>query len=230
MNIARHIPNALTCANLLCGCLGIVSIIKNYPVEPAYFVWIACVFDFFDGFAARWLKVSSAIGKELDSLADMVSFGVLPAIVMYQWIDNTADISALAYSGLFIAVFSALRLAKFNIDTRQSDAFIGLPTPANTIFITSLTFLPDSIKPFAFSAEALIGITIIFSLLLVAPLDLFALKFKNFSWADNKIRFLFLALSIVLLVILQAGALPFVILSYILISLVSRLLGETKTT
>lgn len=230
MNITRHIPNALTCANLLCGCLGIVSIIKNYPVEPAYFVWIACVFDFFDGFAARWLKVSSAIGKELDSLADMVSFGVLPAIVMYQWIDNAADISALAYIGLFIAVFSALRLAKFNIDTRQSDAFIGLPTPANTIFITSLTFLPDSIRPFVFSAEALIGITIIFSLLLVAPLDLFALKFKNFSWAENKIRFLFLALSIVLLVILQAGALPFVILSYILISLVSRLLGETKTT
>lgn len=229
MSIARHLPNALTCANLLCGCLGIVSIIKNYPIEPAYFVWIACIFDFFDGFVARWLKVTSPIGKELDSLADMVSFGVLPAIVMYQWIDGIAEISALAYIGLSIAVFSALRLAKFNIDTRQTDSFIGLPTPANTIFITSLTFLPEVLRSSVFTTAGLIIIAVVFSFLLVAPLDLFALKFKNFSWADNKIRFVFLALSIVLLIIFKAGALPLIILCYILISLMGRLQVGTNS-
>ncbi|MCU0368368.1 MAG: CDP-diacylglycerol--serine O-phosphatidyltransferase [Cyclobacteriaceae bacterium] len=228
MSLARHIPNALTCANLLCGCLGIISIIKNYPVEPAYFVWIACIFDFFDGFVARLLKVTSPIGKELDSLADMVSFGVLPSLVMFQWIDSASEISTISYVGLSIAVFSALRLAKFNIDTRQSDSFIGLPTPANSLFITALPFLPDLLRPTIFATGSLVIITIVFSFLLVAPINLFALKFKNYSFPDNKIRYLFLGLSIILLIFFKAGALPFIIISYIILSLTGSLLSVKK--
>jgi len=229
MNLLRHLPNTLTSANLLCGCLGLICLMENYPIEPAYFIWAACVFDFFDGFAARMLKVSSSIGKELDSLADMVSFGVLPAMTMYHWIDSTAGANLYVYVSLMIAVFSALRLAKFNVDARQTDTFIGVPTPANALFITSLVFLPDSIKAIVFTAPVLTGITMLFSLLLVAPFELFALKFKDFSWGNNKMRFTFLALSVFLLVLFKAGALPFIIISYILISLGSRILaGENK--
>jgi len=218
----------LTSANLLCGCLGLISVFGNYPVEPAYFIWAACVFDFFDGFAARLLKVSSPIGKELDSLADMISFGVLPAMAMYTWIDSTSGVSWLSYIALMIAVFSSFRLAKFNVDTRQADTFIGVPTPANALFLTSLVFLPESMRTIIFTAPVLTGITVVFSLLLVAPFELFALKFKDFSWRNNKIRFSFLAVSVILLMFLKAGALPAIILSYILISLLSRTLADKK--
>jgi CDP-diacylglycerol---serine O-phosphatidyltransferase len=228
MNLLRHIPNTLTSGNLLCGCLGLISVFGNYPVEPAYFIWAACVFDFFDGFAARLFKVSSPIGKELDSLADMVSFGVLPAMAMYHWIDSSAGAGWLSYIALMIAVFSALRLAQFNVDTRQTDSFIGVPTPANALFLTSLVFLPEYIKTVIFTAPVLTGITIVFSLLLVAPFELFALKFKDFSWGNNKLRFTFLALSVFLIVLLKAGALPVIILTYIIISLVSRILSVKK--
>jgi CDP-diacylglycerol---serine O-phosphatidyltransferase len=228
MNLLRHLPNTLTSGNLLCGCLGLISVFGNYPVEPAYFIWAACVFDFFDGFAARALNVSSPIGKELDSLADMVSFGVLPAMAMFQWIDSSGGRSWLAYVALMIAIFSALRLAKFNVDTRQADSFIGVPTPANALFLTSLVFLPDSIKAIIFTAPVLTTITIVFSFLLVAPFELFALKFKDFTWTNNQLRFTFLGLSVLLLILFKAGALPIIILSYILISLGSRVLAGKK--
>lgn len=228
MNLLRHIPNTLTSANLVCGCLGLISVFGNYPVEPAYFIWAACVFDFFDGFAARLLNVSSPIGKELDSLADVVSFGVLPAMVMYHWIDSAAEISWLSYIALMIAVFSALRLAQFNVDTRQTDSFIGVPTPANALFLTSLVFLPESLRTIIFTAPVLTGITVVFSLLLVAPFELFALKFKDFSWGHNQLRYTFLSLSVLLIIIFNAGALPFIIISYIMISLGNRILAVKK--
>jgi len=177
MKLLRHLPNTLTSGNLLCGCLGLIGVFGNYPVETAYFIWAACVFDFFDGFAARMLNVSSSIGKELDSLADMVSFGVLPSMAMYHWIDSTSSAGWLPYVALLIAVFSALRLAKFNVDTRQTDSFIGVPTPANALFLTSLVFLPDSLRSLVFAPSILVIITIVFSFLLVVPLELFALKF-----------------------------------------------------
>ncbi len=227
MSLLRHVPNALTSANLICGCLGILSVF-NYPIEPAYFIWAACVFDFFDGFAARLLKVSSPIGKELDSLADMVSFGVLPAMALYRWIELNADSGWMQFTAIMIAVFSALRLAKFNIDETQSDSFIGVPTPANALFLTSLIFLPEFLRIAVFTGPVLVSITIVFSLLLVAPIHLFALKFKNFQWPDNELRYGFLILSVLLLVFFQAGALPFIILSYIIVSLVSRALGLQK--
>src|SRR5690242_19132741 len=138
----RHLPNFLTCCNLICGCFGIVCLLENRNIPAAYFVWTAGVFDFFDGFTARMLKVSSPIGKELDSLADVVSFGVLPALVMYKLIgDHTAN-EWLPYAAFMIAAFSALRLAIFNVDETQTDSFKGLNTPANSLFITSLPLLP----------------------------------------------------------------------------------------
>ena len=215
----RHLPNFLTCCNLLCGCLGIVFLLENRAVPAAYFVWIACVFDFFDGFVARMLKVASPIGKELDSLADVVSFGVLPAMVMYKMLDASSESEIIPYVGFMIAAFSALRLAIFNLDTRQSDSFIGLATPANSLFITGLPLLPASVGAWLYQDWLLIAITFIFSLLLVSPLELFALKFKNYSWSDNKLRFTFLAVAVLLIAVFKFSAIPLIILFYIGLSL-----------
>ncbi len=222
MFLLRHLPNSLTAANLLCGCLGIVAIVQNIPVPVAYFVWAACVFDFFDGFAARLLKVSSPIGKELDSLADMVSFGVLPALMLFQLIVGKGAHDLLPYTALMVAVFSALRLAKFNVDERQSDSFIGLPTPANALFITALPFLPEGVSVFVSQGWTMAAIAVIFSLLLVAPLPLFALKFKHFGWQGNQVRYIFVLLSGALIVVWGAAAPVPVIIIYLLLSLTSR--------
>ncbi len=224
MKLLRHLPNALTCGNLLCGSLGILWVTK-YPVEQAaYFVWAACVFDFLDGFVARALHASSPIGKELDSLADMVSFGLLPTIALYTMIDSTVGIDPL-FSFVAFSIFSALRLAKFNIDENQKDSFIGVPTPAIALFITALPFLPEPAHGVMDHGATLIAIAVLLSFLLVSPFKLFALKFKNFSWADNKIRFTFTLLTALLLAGWQAGAIPLIILLYIAISLVSRVFG-----
>lgn len=210
---------------MLCGCIGIVftlnSTTNEQLVYAAYFVWIACVFDFFDGFAARALNVSSPIGKELDSLADMVSFGLLPAMVMFTMLDGPY----LRYMAFSIAVFSALRLAIFNLDETQRDSFKGLPTPANALFITSLPLIGGDLAFAFFDPWILSVIVIVSSYLLVSGIPLFALKFKNFSWKDNKVRFIFLAIAVLLpvtfllLAIQVVLAIPIVILLYIALSL-----------
>ncbi|MBL7859042.1 MAG: CDP-diacylglycerol--serine O-phosphatidyltransferase [Cyclobacteriaceae bacterium] len=222
----KHLPNFLTCCNLLCGCLGVVFLLEGRSIPAAYFIWAACVFDFFDGFAARLLHVSSPIGKELDSLADMVSFGLLPATVMYVLLKGSSSYEILPFIAFAIAVFSALRLAIFNIDETQRDSFKGLPTPANALFISALPLIRESTGDWLFQDWVLVGITIVFSLLLVSPFELFALKFKNFSWADNKIRFTFLFISVLLLVGLQLVAIPLIILGYIALSLGVRLVSK----
>lgn len=220
----KHIPNLLTCANLLCGCFGVVFCLeeRNFPI--AYFVWAAGVFDFLDGFAARMLKVSSPIGKELDSLADMVSFGLLPSLVMYKMLGAATENSYLSYLAFLIAVCSALRLAIFNVDETQRNSFKGLNTPANSIFITALPFLTGSIGAFVMQDWVLILITIIFSFLLVSRIDIIAFKFKDFSWEHNKLRFTFLALSILLLLLFGKTIIPALILLYIAFSLVGKAL------
>ncbi len=222
MSIKKHIPNFLTSCNLVCGCFGIVYCLEGRAVPAAYFVWAAAVFDFFDGFAARWLKVNSPIGKELDSLADMVSFGLLPAMVMYKMLVPVSPVDWLPYVGFLIAVCAALRLATFNVDETQSDSFKGLNTPSNTLFITSLPLLTGTASVWLHQSWLLIFITIIFSWLMVSPIRFFAFKFKNFSWADNKIRFTFIALSVLLVAIFRVGAIPLIILLYILASLVNK--------
>ncbi len=234
----RHVPNTITCLNLFCGCLSIVSSFNGHLEMAAYFIFAAAVFDFFDGFAARWLKAYSAIGKELDSLADMVSFGVAPASIMYAML-----LPAIAKHGLpvetytcgwfvaslafIIAIFSALRLANFNIDTRQTESFIGLPTPANALFICSLAFTSlDTgwLASLTGNMFFLLAVTALFSYLLVAELPLFSLKFKSFDWGKNKTRYIFIILSAVILIILHWAGLAAVIVVYVILSVLTNML------
>ncbi len=217
----KHLPNFLTSCNLLSGCFGIVSVLEGWAIPAAYFVWAAGVFDFFDGFVARMLKVSSPIGKELDSLADVISFGLLPALVMYKMIGDHSSSIWLPYVGFLIAVFSAFRLAIFNVDETQRDSFRGLNTPANTIFISSLPLVYTQVGRWLYEPVVLVSITVIFSLLLVSRLEFFALKFKSFGWSDNKMQFTFLILSVLLLVVCKLVAIPIIILLYILLSLLN---------
>lgn len=224
--ITRHIPNFLTCCNLLCGCIGVVLVLQGSLESAAYFVWIACAFDFFDGFAARLLKVSSPIGKELDSLADMVSFGLLPAMVIFSMLRMTNTHDYLPYLAFSIAVFSALRLAIFNIDETQSDSFKGLPTPANALFITALPLLTGNIAIALYEPWILVVITLVSSYLLVSGIPLFALKFKSFGFKGNEVRYIFLGLCVGMLVTLKFSAIPLIILLYIILSLGVRAVSK----
>ena len=192
----------------------------------------AAVADFADGLLARVLRVSSAIGKDLDSLADMVSFGVVPGAILYQLLsmyivfggdtEPMVNWTWLPYLGFLVTIFSALRLAKFNNDTRQTTSFIGLPTPACTLVVASLPLILAydrfGVKSIILNPWVLLGLTVLLSGLLVAELPLFALKFKNLRWADNRRRFLFVLLAAGLLLALQATAVPLIVLAYVLFS------------
>ncbi|GAB2792142.1 CDP-diacylglycerol--serine O-phosphatidyltransferase [Hymenobacter latericoloratus] len=194
----------------------------------AYFVGLSAVFDFFDGLLARALHVSSPIGKDLDSLADVISFGVVPGAFLFDLLRQAgADLLTwLPYAGFVVTVFSALRLAKFNNDTRQSDSFIGLPTPACTLVVASLPLIlaydTFGVTRFILNPWVLLVLAVVLSGLLVAELPLFALKFKSFRWQGNQVRFLFLLLSVGLLLGLGAVAIPLIILLYVLLSLLTR--------
>jgi CDP-diacylglycerol---serine O-phosphatidyltransferase len=212
----KHLPNAITCANLFSGCIGIVFAFKGNLETAAYFVIFSGIFDFFDGMVARLLNVKSPIGKDLDSLADMVSFGLLPGVIMFHLL-KASDYSSeyLPYLGFIITIFSALRLAKFNNDTRQTEDFIGLNTPMNTLFICSLAFVSNDYPQVIASSILLIAITAITSFLLVSEIKIFSLKFSDLSWAKNKIKFIFLILSAILIAFLKFAAIPFVLVLYI---------------
>lgn len=217
----KHIPNALTSCNLICGGVGIIQAFNGDLKMAVSLIWLAGLFDFLDGFSARMLKVSSDIGKQLDSLADMVTFGVLPSIVMFLLISDYTNNEFLPYLALSIAVFSAVRLAKFNIDDRQTSGFIGLPTPATALFVSSLPFVLEQsfVSTFGNSLDVvLIIISVILSILMVVELPLLALKFKDFSWKNNAMRYLFLIVSLLLIVIFQVTSIPLIIFTYILVS------------
>lgn len=219
--IKKHIPNALTCANLLSGCVGIVYAFQNRLDIAAYAVLISGIFDFFDGNLARILNVKSPIGKELDSLADMVSFGFLPGVVMFKLLEQShSTFEYLPFFGFLITIFSCLRLAKFNIDTRQTEDFIGLNTPMNTLFIVSLPFIQREYPALIGSTLLLVCLTILMSWLLISEIRIYSLKFGTMSWADNKIKFVFLIVSAVLIAFLKFAAIPFVLILYILSSFV----------
>lgn len=226
----RHIPNIVTCLNLFSGCIACVMAFEaNYP-WAAFFIILSGVFDFFDGMLARLLGAHSPIGKELDSLADDISFGIAPALIVFSLFKEVHYPEFLIgvkeyipYLAFLIAVFSALRLAQFNIDERQTSSFIGLPTPANAFFWAALTvggydFLTSS----HFNAIYLILLVILFSGLLVAEIPMFSLKFKNLSWKDNKVRFIFLLVCILLLVFLHISGIAACIAWYILLSLLTK--------
>ena len=232
----RHLPNAVTCLNLLFGCLALTEIFAGRLDNGAWFVAAAAVADFADGLLARALRVSSAIGKDLDSLADMVSFGVVPGAILFKLLGAAAHDSGgfsegaeligfwswLPYLGFLVTIFSALRLAKFNNDTRQTTSFIGLPTPACTLVVASLPLILShdrfGLQAVVLNPIVLVGLTILLSGLLVAELPLFALKFKSLRWADNRRRFIFILLAAGLLLGLQAAAVPLVVLLYVLLS------------
>ena len=225
--ITRHIPNALTCMNLFSGCIACVMAFHANFEMAMLFIVIGAVFDFFDGLAARLLHAYSNIGKDLDSLADDVSFGVAPALIvfsLFKQIDYPDYLSFLAnwlpYAAFLIAVFSALRLAKFNNDTRQTTSFIGLPVPANALFWASLI---AGCKPIASYHPLLtLALVCLFSWLLVSEIPMFSLKFKNLSWKDNKIAFIFVIISAILLITLKIAGFAAVIVWYILLSILTQ--------
>ena len=227
-----NFPNALTCCNLICGCMAAGSAFHGHFTWALALIICGAVFDFFDGMAARALKISSPIGKELDSLADVVTFGVAPSAMLFQlfgivqypeWL--TWATPYLPYTAFLIAAFSALRLAKFNLDERQTTSFIGLPTPANALFWASLIVaeLPWLASP-RFNALWLFLFMLAACFLLISELPLFALKFKNYSWADNRVKYIFLCGALLLLIAalvtpLGLTALPLIILWYLGLSI-----------
>ena len=220
--IKRNVPNFLTCGNILTGTFGIVEVFNGNFSSAIYYVLIAAGFDFLDGMAARVLKVSSPMGKELDSLADMVSFGALPSLYLYTFLMK-AEYQVAPLLALLIVAFSAWRLAKFNIDDRQSDKFIGLPTPANAIMITATAFLIIELH------EALWILLIAGScLLLVANLEMLALKFKNLSLRANIWRYGLVLTSVALILVFGKMGIVMVIPTYILLSLVANFTSKSS--
>ena len=227
MNLKAQLPNFITLLNLLSGVVGILWVLEGQLLYGAYFVILSAGFDFLDGFAARLLKVQSDMGKELDSLADVVSFGVLPGILLYSLTKAQTDSQVLPYLTLIIPMLSAYRLAKFNLDTRQSDRFIGLPTPANALLLSTLPHLVaqwPELAPWVTSPIALVVIAWATSILLVSELPLIALKFKNSSFADNTYRYTLLCLGAFCFAWLQLAGIPLIIIAYLLLSGVEQLL------
>lgn len=251
MKLFKHIPNAITCGNLLCGALAVIQIFEGQITVACYLVFLAAVLDFFDGFAARLLKVASPIGKDLDSLADMVTFGLVPGLIMYKLLGASTNLASdaipfylsgknipnlnqsmevLPLIALIIPVLSGVRLARFNHDTRQTGSFIGLPTPSLALFVTAGTlYLGQGNAPtLVTSTPFLLGITILLAALLNAEIPLFALKFKTFGWQGNKVRYLFLICSLITLVLTGLAGVSLVILLYILFSIVNNLLSKEQ--
>lgn len=231
MSLKKHIPNLLTCANLFCGCLAILEAVDGKLDHVIFYVIAGGIFDFLDGFAARMLKVTSDIGKDLDSLADMVTFSIVPSLVMYHMISaSSGSLSWLKYLGLLIAVFSALRLAKFNNDTRQGDSFYGLPTPANAFFCCSLPLLLEGgiFVGLLQSGIVISVVSIVMSVLMVSDIKLLALKFKHFKFKGNESRYVLITTSLVGLATFQLLALPFVILFYLILSIIVGAVGRNK--
>ncbi|MBQ4822819.1 CDP-alcohol phosphatidyltransferase family protein [Aquimarina sp. MMG016] len=247
MWLKKQIPNFITLLNLFCGCIATIYAVQGKLEFAAFFVMLGIGFDFFDGLAARMLKVQSELGLQLDSLADMVTSGLVPGIVMYQLLSKafgtpfyvtpetwnseqifaSLDWSYVSLIGLLITLASAYRLAKFNIDTRQTSSFIGLPTPANTLLIISIPLILKFqqevwILEIILNKWFLISLTLLSCYLLNAEVPLFALKFKTWGFKDNIVRYTFLILTLILIVLLKFIAIPCIILLYILISLFSR--------
>lgn len=209
----KHIPNILTLCNLVSGCLAVVAAYNADYQLVLLFVVISAVFDFLDGFAARLLKAYSPVGKELDSLADVISFGFAPAMIAVSLL---GDLGVYRYFGLLIVALSALRLAKFNLDDSQTDSFIGMPTPANAIFWGGLGYSYNQL----FTDNPLITLALVLttSVLLVSSLPMFSLKLKNINFANNKWQYALIVLSAILLCVMRLDAIMWIIVLYVLLS------------
>lgn len=251
----KQIPNIITLMNFLCGVLSIVALLLwDNPLLSSIFIICGAVFDFLDGLTARALKVSGAIGKELDSLADVVSFGVAPSLIAvslllgnrcnYEFLNIGGGF--LCYIPLFMAVMSCYRLAKFNIDERQSLSFIGLPTPANAIVWLSIPIINhmyiNNVKLWGINSEGMheflysvmnnpwfiIVFSILLAILLVSEVPLFSLKFKNLNWQNNKTKFVFIICTLVMLLLLNLYCIPLIIILYILLSIIENISKKSK--
>ncbi len=243
----RHIPNLITLLNVLCGCIAVVFAVRNDLEIAALFVFLGIFFDFFDGLAARLLKVQSELGLQLDSLADMITSGLVPGIVMFQLLKmssvggwnlefgaeasssmahSSTELTVLPFLGFVITLASAYRLAKFNIDENQVSSFSGLPTPANALLIFSLPLIllyhnNEFLNGIILNQWFLIGMTLLSAYLLNSNIELFALKFKNWSFKDNALRYVFIAVCIVSIGTMKFLAIPFIIVFYVASSLVN---------
>jgi CDP-diacylglycerol--serine O-phosphatidyltransferase len=248
MSLKRHIPNIVTLLNLFSGCIALIFAVNGNFVAAAIFVFLGIFFDFFDGLLARKLNVQSPLGIQLDSLADVVTSGVVPGVIMFKLISLATDapdfgsytdswnstmhwqgfkISILPLIGLFIALASAYRLAKFNLDEDQQTYFKGLPVPANTLVIMSLPLIleyqnSDLMNSIIINKWFLIGLTLLSCYLLNSNIKLFALKFKDWSFKNNATRYIFLIISVVMLIVLHFAAIPLVIALYIILSVLDR--------
>ncbi len=222
--ITGHIPNFLTVCNLASGSVGTVLAFEGHWLWAGTMIWLGALFDFFDGFAARMLKRYSPIGGELDSLADLVTFGFLPSSIVYVLLKETGSPVYLPFTAYLLVIFSALRLAKFNIDERQATRFYGLPTPASALFISALPFIVaggEGWRHWVQSPWMLVSVVIILSWLMVSDIPLFSLKFKTFSWIENRIRYIFLILSLILILFFKFAAVPIIIILYVTLSLLT---------
>jgi len=239
MKFKYYIPNSVTLLNLASGVLSITSMMSGQVVWAAAFIFFAALFDFLDGMLARLLDARSELGKQLDSLADMVSFGVAPGIIVFNLLSANCAASCNAldrmhitpYFALLIPICSAIRLGKFNIDLRQEVNFIGLPTPANAIFFASIPlviFLQphlysvirlDFMTDFFSNSRVIALLTVFFSYLLISDFKIFSIKFKTTGWAENKKSYILLISSVILLLLFSLDALPVIILLYLMLSL-----------
>ena len=220
----RHIPNFITSLNLFTGCVGIYFAFEGNFLAALLCIMIAAVLDFLDGFAAHLLKAYSEMGKQLDSLADVVSFGVLPGALVFSVLSTSELHGYFAFVGFLIPVFSALRLAKFNVDERQTSSFLGLPTPAHAIFWGGMIFsFADVLTQ---NPLFLCALVVVFCLLLVSEIPMFSLKIKGFSWRENKTQYIFLAGCVVLFAVMQLNAFAPIIAWYIVLSILGNLFGR----
>jgi len=255
-----NLPNLFTAANLLSGCFAIILAFAGRIDLAPFAIFAGALFDFFDGFLARKLKISGELGKQMDSLADMVTFGVAPGVIMLImiiepsmqifsgrhidiWMRSLLDFEWKSFYpliALLIPFFSVFRLAKFNLDTRQTESFIGLPTPANTLFFMSFplvavygedgTELMKSMNDFMFHPLTMGAFIVVMSLLLVSELPLFSLKFKTFGWKGNEIRFSFLLISLAFIVFFKAWSLALIVFLYLILSVLENYVLKDKRT
>lgn len=232
----KQLPNIISCLNAFCGAMAITQIAEGQYIYASALILLAAIFDFFDGMVARLLKVSSPMGTQLDSLSDVISFGVAPAYLALKWISYQNAI--LYFIPLVMVPFSVYRLAKFNLDERQTTGFIGLPTPANALFWLSIPLIEWQVNEGlanAFTNQLfdglnqpllLIALSLILSFLLISELPLLALKFKNLSWKDNQWRYILIALSLLNFMTFGFGAIPIILILYLIISVINTITSK----
>lgn len=243
----NYIPNTITSLNLVFGVLAIFRASEGDINTAAWFILVAAVMDFFDGFAARWLKAYSATGEQLDSLADLISFGMAPAVIAYAFIEQ-ADISlnilgyslSLAFIVVLLPLFAALRLARFNVDQAQRDAFTGVPVPATALFFAGLALsashtasYPEFISMIgrlAFSGWLMVLLVVVFAFFMVMPVSMFSLKMKSFSWKGNEVKYGFIIVSLLLVVLFQVAALPVIIMVYVITGIINNAVSKKSLT